>query len=128
MQDQKTSTNLDDEEILNKVDSLLHKHQSQTNTSDDLSDVLSSDLDCTQISDSTSQQAPQSTSNEIPTLTEIVTLHPVTMPEQSECALSLQQILTAALQEVEIDLNTSDRIALLQALEKRLIHKLEQIR
>lgn len=128
MQDHKTSNNFDDDEILNKVDSLLHKHQIQANTPVDLSDVLSSDLDCTQFSDGTLQQAPQSNRNEIPTLTEVVTLHPVTMPEQSECTQSLQQILTAALQEVEIDLNTSDRIALLQALEKRLSHKLDQTR
>lgn len=128
MQDTKTPTSFDDEEILNKVDNLLHRHQIQTGTTDDLPNVLSSDLDCTQSSDGTLQQTPQSIRNEIPTLTEVVTLHPVTTPEQSECTLSLQQILTAALQEVEIELNTSDRIALLQALEKRLIHKLDHTR
>lgn len=125
MQDYKTSTNFDDEEILNKVNSLLHKHQSQANAPDDLCDALSSDLDCTQITEGTLQQVSQSSSNEIPTLTDVVNLHPVTMPEQSECTLSLQQILNAALQEVEIDLSTTDRIALLQALEKRLNHKSE---
>ncbi|GJL71526.1 MAG: hypothetical protein NMNS01_07250 [Nitrosomonas sp.] len=125
MQDDETSTNFDDDEILNKVDNLLHKHQIQANTPDGLSDVLSAGLDSTQFSDGMLQQVSQSNHNEIPTLTEVVTLHPVTMPEQSECTQSLQQILTAALQEVEIDLNTSDRIALLQALEKRLIHKLD---
>jgi hypothetical protein len=125
IQDHNTSTDFDDEEILNKVNSLLNKHQNQANATDDLHGVLSSDLDYTQKSDGTLQQAPQSSSNEIPTLTEVVILHPVTMPTQSECAISLQQILDAALQEVEIDLSTTDRIALLQALEKRLISKFE---
>lgn len=126
-QDYNTSTDFDDEEILNKVNNLLNKHQNQANSPDDFCDVASSDLDCTQKSDSVLQQAPQSSSKEIPTLTEVVILHPVTMPAQSECAISLQQILDTALQEVGIDLNTTDRIALLQALEKRLISKSEKI-
>jgi len=121
IQDHNTSTDFDDEEILNKVNSLLNKHQNPANTPDGLCDVLSSDLDYTQKSDGALQQAPQSSNNEIPTLTDVVILHPVTMPAQSESAISLQQILDAALQEVEIDLNTTDRIALLQAIEKRLI-------
>ena len=125
IQDHNTPTDFDDEEILNKVNSLLNKHQNQANAPDDLRDVLSSDLDCTQKSDGALQQAPQSSSNEIPTLTDVVILHPVTMPTQSECTISSQQILDAALQEVEIDLSTTDRIALLQALEKRLISKSE---
>ena len=124
-QDYNTSTDFDDEEILNKVNNLLNKHQNQANAPDDLCDVASSDLDCTQKSDGLLQQAPQSSSKEIPILTEVVNLHPVTMPAQSECAISLQQILDTALQEVGIDLNTTDRIALLQALEKRLISKSE---
>jgi len=125
IQDHNTSTDFDNEEILNKVNNLLNKHQNQTTAPDDLRVALSSDLYCTQKSDGALQQAPQSSSNEIPTLTEVVILHPVTMPAQSECAISLQQILDAALQEVKIDLNTTDRIALLQALEKRLISKSE---
>ena len=127
MQDYDTSAEFDNNEILNKVDSLLHKHHNQSKVPDDLRDVILSDLDHPQISDHVLQQAPQSLSNEIPTLTEIVILHPVTMPDHSECALTLQQILDAALQEVKIDLNTTDRIALLQALEKRLISKSEKI-
>lgn len=125
MQDYNTSTEFDDDEILNKVDSLLHKHQNQAKKLDDLRDAKSSDLDDTQIPGGALQQILRSSSNEIPTLTEVVILHPVTMPEQSEYNSSLQQILDAALQEIGIDLNTTDRIALLQALEKHLISKSE---
>ncbi len=127
MPDYNTSEEFDDTEILNKVDSLLHKHQTQSKALDDLRDAILSDLDHPQISDHVLQQAPQSLSNEIPTLTEMVILHPVTMPDHAECAVTLQQILDAALQEVNIDLKTTDRIALLQALEKRLISKSEKI-
>lgn len=121
MHDDNISAEFDNNEILNKVDSLLHKHHNQSKVTEDLQDALLSHIDHSQISDDELHQAPHSTSNEIPTLNEIVILRPVTMPEHSECNSTLQQILDAALQEVKIDLNTTDRIALLQAIEKRLI-------
>jgi hypothetical protein len=127
MHDDNTSVEFDNNEILNKVDSLLHKHHNQSKVTEDLHDAILSSLDHAQISDYELRQAPHSPNNEIPTLNEVVILRPVTMPDHSECNLTLQQILDAALQEVKIDLDTTDRIALFQAIEKRLISHAEKI-
>ncbi|MDH5552375.1 MAG: hypothetical protein OEX82_03505 [Nitrosomonas sp.] len=114
------STELDDDEILNKLDALLHRHKNQA---DDAVDVNNADVSPQAVSSISGAVLPQTEptfADEIPTLTEIVLLQSDSMQAQAGRMLSLQQILDSALDEVNIEMKTSDRIMLTKALEKQL--------
>ena len=112
---------VDNDEILNKADSLLHKHQA--NASKDLYDSVVADSDGIKKTGAALQPGVKSSGNNIPMLTEVVILNPVSLPSQSEGASSLQRVVDEALDEVKIQLNSADRVALIQALERRLNNK-----
>lgn len=113
----KVPTELDDEEVLKKLDALLHRHKNQSgdeNNADVSPQAVSS------LPDTTLAETELISVDEIPTLTEVVSLQSGSLQAQTGRTLSLQQILDSALDEVNIEMKTADRIMLTKALEKQL--------
>lgn len=106
MNNDKTSIDTDDSEILEKFRSLLSKYQNQGNI------IASPKLP----DDHTVPAAV----NKIPVLTEAVILHPAIMQPQSKRLTPFRQILDAALADANIEMDILDREALTKALEIRL--------
>ena len=120
MNKHKASTEFDDDDVLNKLDALLHRHKNQ---SDDAIDANNADVPGQVVSAVPDTVLPETEllfTDEIPTLTEVVSLQSDSMQAQTGRRLSLQQILDSALDEVNIEMKTSDRIMLTKALEKQL--------
>ncbi len=120
MNKHKVSTEFDDDDVLNKLDALLHRHKNQP---DDEIDANNADVPGKVVSSFPETVLPETEllfTDEIPTLTEVVSLQSDSMQTQTGRRLSLQQILDSALDEVNIEMKTSDRIMLTKALEKQL--------
>ena len=105
-----------DDEILDKLDALLRKHQSKPATVTGADGVAATLPVLTQIVDAAPEQLSPPVLNKIPTLTEAIPLPPVAPLPQTE----LRQLLDAALLEAEIELDATAREALIHALEWRL--------
>ena len=120
MKKHKVSTELDDDEILTKLDALLHRHKNQVEDTSDANKLVDSPQAVSSIPDTILPEKEPVFSDDIPTLTEIVSLQSGAMQTQAGRTLSLQQILDSALDEVNIEMKTSDRIMLTKALEKQL--------
>jgi hypothetical protein len=124
MENHKTVIDPEEDEVLDqRMDALLHKHQNQKNVTTGLNVAASSQSESVQTPEGAAQLTELSSNDKIPTLTEVVFLPSAAKKIQSRRSLSLRQILDVALEDVEIDMNTSDRIALIHALEKYLIRK-----
>ena len=105
-----------DDEVLDKLDALLRKHQGKSSAATGADDVAATLPVLTQIIDAAPEQLSPPVLNEIPTLTEAIPLPPAAPLPQTE----LRQLLDAALLEAEIELDAAAREALIDALEWRL--------
>ena len=106
MSDDKTATDSDDAEILNKFNNLLGKYQNQGK--------ITGAMPPHNVS------ATGKTTGSIPVLTEAVTLHPAIIHRQPARLTPVRQILDAALEETQIEMDAQSRKALARALEIRL--------
>lgn len=120
MNKHKEATEFDDDEILNKLDALLHRYKNRVEETSDLNKMVDSSQNVSSIPDAILPKTELIFDDEIPTLTEVVLLQPDPIQTKMGRSLSLQQILDAALNEVNIEMKTSDRIMLTRALEKQL--------
>ena len=115
MDEHKSSTDFDDAEILAKFRNLLGKYQNQGKIIGVTTSTPVSTPTATSQTNGISQEVE---ADSIPTLTEIVILHPsVIQPKRST---PIRQILDAALEDAHIEMNALDRKALAHALEVRL--------
>ena len=115
MSDDRTATDSEDTEILNKFNSLLGKYQNQGK--------ISGTIPAGKV-----HEAGNAASNEtdpIPLLTEAVTLHPAVIQRQPARLTPIRQILDAALEEAHIEMDTKKRKALAHALEARLTKQIK---
>ncbi len=103
MNEDKPTIDLDEEKILAKFNNLLNKYQDQGKMISGLHPV-----------------AQEIESDKIPTLTEVVILHPAPVQPQPKRLTTIRQILDAALEDAHIEMDVSDRKALARALETRL--------
>ncbi len=115
MSDDKTSADSiadsDDAEILDKFHNLLSKYQNQGKITGAL------------VPAGKALKGNQTASHEtdpIPLLTEIVSLHPAVIQRQPARLTPIRQILDAALEETQIEMDSQNRKALAHALEIRL--------
>lgn len=115
MNENKTSTDSDDAEVLAKFRNLLSKYQNQGKP---ISTINSAAPHATAASDTDAILYAES--DKIPVLTEVVILHPSVIQPQSKRSASMHQILAAALEDANIEMDSSDKEALAQALEARL--------
>ena len=108
-----------DDEVLDKLDALLRKHQGKSSAATGAAGVEGAAATLpvlTQIIDAAPEQSSPPVLNKIPTLTEAIPLPPAAPLPQTE----LRQLLDAALLEAEIELDAAAREALIHALEWRL--------
>lgn len=118
MIDDKSPTEPDDAEILQKFRNLLgkyHNHgkiKSTTATPVDSPSEMDSPVE--------GELLQEKTAENIPMLTEVVVLNPSVIQPQPKRSTPIQQILDAALQDAHIDMNSSDRKALADALEAHM--------
>jgi hypothetical protein len=120
------SQELEDEILLDKLDSMLRKHRREYSSimrateqvapsQSDVEDGIfpESCLDGREI-------VPSSGADEIPILTEKVTIAIDSWPAQTDISELLCFAFDAAVRETQISLNPAERLTLLQALAKRL--------
>jgi valyl-tRNA synthetase len=120
--DNEISPENDHDEVLDKLDALLSRHQGKPAAATEMkaeSKVVPVPL-LTQVFDSPLAQTTPSETDDIPTLTEVVFLPAATRRPEPEATPPLQQILDAALKETGIDLDSAAQTALIQALERHL--------
>ena len=110
MSDDKTATDSDDAEILNKFNNLLGKYQNQGKITGAMPPH----------NVSTTGKTSSHETGSIPVLTEAVTLHPAIIHRQPARLTPVRQILDAALEETQIAMDAQSRKALARALEIRL--------
>ncbi len=115
MSDDKTAADPDDAEVLDKFRNLLSKYQNQGKIT---GSMPSNNVSAT--GNTTSHET-----NPIPLLTEIVTLHPAVIHRQPARLTPIRQILDAALEEAQIEMNAQSRKALARALETRLAKQIK---
>lgn len=114
MNDDKTSIDPDDSEILAKFRSLLNKYQNQGKI------IAGSGTTVTSIPPAPIDHTGPNVADKIPVLTEAVILHPAVIQPQPKRLTPIRQILDAALEDAHIEMDVLDRKALANALEARL--------
>ncbi|WP_394807946.1 hypothetical protein [Nitrosomonas sp.] len=119
MNDDKTSIDTDDSEILAKFRSLLNKYQNQGNI------IASPNSLVTPVSTLPDDHTAPVFANKIPVLTEAVILHPAVIQPQPKRLTPIRQILDAALADALIEMDVLDRKALANALEARLANQIK---
>ncbi len=120
MNKRKVATEFDDDEILNKLDALLYRYKNRVEETGDLTNVADSSQNVLLTPETVLPKTELIFDDEIPMLTEVVLLKSGPIKMQTGRSLSLQQILDVALNEVNIEMKTSDRIMLTKAMEKQL--------
>ena len=115
MNDEKTSIDTDDSEIVEKFRSWLNKYQNQGNI------IASPNSLITSVSTLPDDHTAPVLANKIPVLTEAVILHPAVIHPQPKRLTPIRQILDAALADANIEMDALDRKALTKALEIRLV-------
>ena len=120
MNKHKGSAEFNDDEILNKLDALLHRHKNQSDETGVANKSVEPSQEVISAPDTALPENEPLFDDEIPTLNEVVMLQSDLIQSQAGRSLSLQQILDSALDEVNIEMKTSDRIMLTKALEKQL--------
>ncbi len=113
MNENNDTTDLDDAKILAKFSNLLNKYHSQGG-------IMHPDAAVAPDTSPADGILPAAGPDNIPTLTEVVILHPSVIQPQPKRRKPIQQILDAALEDAHIEMDTSDRKALANALEVRL--------
>lgn len=111
MSDDKTAAEPDDAEVLDKFRNLLGKYQNQGKIAGTAPASKTFEDDKT---------ASHETGS-IPLLTETVILHPAVIQRQPARLTPIRQILDAALEEAQIEMDAQSRKALARALEIRLV-------
>ncbi len=106
---QQDVADFNDEEIQQKLDSLLTKYQSQHQIATDKNNVVFSDAGLSQVD--ASQTLEEVIENEIPILTEVVSLR----------SSPLRSILDVALDQTRIEMSLKDREELARAMAKQLM-------
>jgi hypothetical protein len=101
-----TSPEADYDTILQKLDTLLRKHQGNSSAPTG--------------ANGTGEEPSLTAADNIPTLTETVSLPSAMLSPQSDITSLLEQILDSALKDAGADLTAGARTALVQALECRL--------
>ena len=119
MNENNSSTDLDDSEILEKFRKLLSKYQHQGKI------ISTSDFSPAAPPLPPGNPPKTDKSNEIPLLTDVVILHPTVIHPQPARLTPIRQILDSALAECLIEMNATDRKALANALEIRLARLLK---
>ncbi len=120
---------LEDELLLGKVDSMLHRHRREQSSliqpaekpgtkQAGFEESLVSGAESAEESQRDAAATPAA--DEIPVLTDQVTLAMDEWPEQAEISELLYFAFDAALRETSISLNPAERLTLIQALGKRL--------
>jgi hypothetical protein len=105
---QQDVSDFNDEEIREKLDLLLTKYQSQDQIASNKNNIVVSSASLSQVD--ASQTLEEVIENEIPMLTEVVTLR----------SSPLRSILEAALDQTRIEMGVKDREELARALAKQL--------
>ena len=113
-EDKPPETDYDDAEILDKFNKLLNKYQNHGGLAQRVNSISDTSV-------SAAGTAVEMGVDKIPTLTEVVILHPSLIHPQPKRLKSIQQILDAALQDAKIDMSVDDRKALANALELRMV-------
>lgn len=111
------SSETDYDEILSRLDALLHKHEGDPPALAEADTTASFSIPPPGIG---AEQASLTAADNIPTLTETVLLTPSMLSPYSDVTSLLEQILDSALRDAGLDLDAKARIALVQALEHRL--------
>jgi len=119
MNDDKTSIDPDDSEILAKFRSLLNKYQNQGNI------IASSNTLITAASTLPVDNTTPTVADKIPVLTAAVILHPAVIQPQPKRLTPIRQILDAALEDANIEMDVLDRKSLANALEARLADQIK---
>ena len=119
MNDDKTSPDFDDAEILAKFRNLLNKYQNQGKI------ILPANNTAGSPAASPVDKKTPIEPDKIPLLTEAVILHSSIIQPQPARQKPIRQILDAALEDANIEMNTVDRKALSNALENRLRHRIK---
>jgi len=114
MNDDKTAADSDDTEILDKFNNLLGKYQNQGKIAGAAS------VKTVESSKTASHEA-----GSIPLLTEVVILHPAVIHRQPARLTPMRQILDAALEETQIEMDAQSRKVLARALEIRLTKQIK---
>ena len=117
MDEHKSSTDFDDAEILTKFRNLLSKYRNRGKIISATSTMAAPISTVASQTDGILQEAAADT---IPTLTEIVILHPSVIQPQPRRSTLIRQILDGALEDTSIEMDAIDRKALASALEIRL--------
>ena len=117
MDEHKSSTDFDDAEILAKFRNLLGKYQNQGKIIGVTAPITTPIPMTTSQTDGILQEVEI---DKIPTLTEIVILHPSVIQPQPKRSTPIRQILDAALEDAHIEMDVLDRKALAHALGVRL--------
>ncbi|MFB3116388.1 MAG: hypothetical protein ACE1ZH_02840, partial [Gammaproteobacteria bacterium] len=138
-----TSPEPDEEESLNKPNTLLREHQGESSVTTDADSTTTSFPVQTQVLDDIPEQVSPSLADDIPTLTNTVFLSPVNqvqppavdaiptltekvflspeiLPLQSEITPLLRQILDATLKETGTNLDAKTQESLISVLEQHL--------
>ncbi|MBV6390526.1 MAG: hypothetical protein JNIBNLAF_02247 [Nitrosomonas europaea] len=119
----------EDELLLGKVDSMLHRHRREQSSLmqsseqtvaklDDPGEMLPAEVGSVEVPQN--DEGVSSEVDGIPVLTERVTLVLDEWPSQSEISELLYFAFDAALRETSIHLDPAERLTLIQALGKRL--------
>ncbi len=116
MEDNISSTDVDDAKILAKFNSLLNKYQNQDRLKGGANSFVSDAPFASQLD----EMAHEKESDVIPTLTEVVLLHSSVIQPQPQRITPIEQILEAALEEAQIELDTAEKRILASALDARL--------
>jgi len=119
MNDDKTSIDPDDSEILAKFRSLLNKYQNQGNI------IASSNTLITSASTLPVDNKTSTVADKIPVLTATIILNPAVIQPQPKRLTPIRQILDAALEDANIEMDVLDRKSLANALEARLADQIK---
>ena len=117
MDEHKSSTDCDDAEILAKFRNLLSKYRNRGKIISATSAIAAP---ISTVASQTDEILQEAEADKIPTLTEIVILHPSVIQPQPRRSTLIRQILDGALEDTSIEMDAIDRKALASALEVRL--------
>lgn len=122
MDEHKSSTDFDDAEILAKFRNLLSKYRNRGKIISATSAIAAP---ISTVASQTDEILQEAEADKIPTLTEIVILHPSVIQPQPRRSTLIRQILDGALEDTSIEMDAIDRKALASALEVRLIDQVK---
>lgn len=114
----KISSEVEYDEILRKLDSLLLRHQGKPSVS--ARTGASDPQPSRTVGGGSAQTAPLTAADNIPTLTEMVYLTPAMLSPSGDITSLIAQIVDSALKDAGAELEAGARGALVRSLESRL--------